>query len=170
MEQFKELDKQKLLDIIKMFATNWLAHDGCWFLSAEDKYGMDKAIELDTLSWEKFTVIEAKRIMKVMNLSRNGGLKTLEEALKYRLYAAINEQEAEWTNKGNLRFYMRKCRVQQARERKNLPDFPCKKVGLVEYSGFAKTIDSKIKTKCISCPPDEHPKDYYCAWEFIIDE
>ena len=62
------------------------------------------------------------------------------------------------------------CRVQEARKKKNLPDFPCKTVGIVEYTYFAKTIDPRIKTICIACPPDSHPSDYWCAWEFKIEE
>jgi hypothetical protein len=59
--------------------------------------------------------------------------------------------------------------VQSARKRRGLPDFPCKKVGLVEYSTFATEIDPRIKTECIVCPPDDHPDEYYCGWKFWIE-
>jgi hypothetical protein len=64
---------------------------------------------------------------------------------------------------------MNNCRVQYARNQRNLPDFPCKPVGIIEYGDFAKTIDPRIKTRCIACPPDPHPHEYYCAWEFSIE-
>ncbi|MGD8555326.1 MAG: DUF6125 family protein, partial [Anaerolineales bacterium] len=57
-----------------------------------------------------------------------------------------------------------------ARHRKGLPDFPCKQVGLVEYAGFASTIDPRIQTRCIACPPDPHPDSFWCAWEFTLPE
>ncbi|MFC1554697.1 DUF6125 family protein [candidate division KSB1 bacterium] len=164
---FKDLSKDELLRLLEIYAKNWLAHDGCWFLAAEEKYGLETAIELDTRSWERFSPAEAKRIMKEFSLPENGGLKTLNEALKFRLYACVNKQESEWKNENTLIFRMVECRVQQARRRKNLPDFPCKPVGLVEYSKFAETIDPRIKTRCISCPPDD-VKDNYCTWEFTI--
>jgi hypothetical protein len=69
-----------------------------------------------------------------------------------------------------LRFEMNDCRVQSARKRKGLPDFPCKPVGLVEYAGFASTIDPRIQTRCLACPPDPHPETYWCAWEFTLLE
>jgi len=65
---------------------------------------------------------------------------------------------------------MNDCRVQSVLKRHRLPDFPCKSVGLVEYPEFAKTIDPRIKTTCIACPPDDHPDEYYCAWKFYIDD
>jgi hypothetical protein len=76
----------------------------------------------------------------------------------------LEESENRWV------FRMNKCRVQDARKRQGLSDFPCKPVGIIEYSFFAKTVDPRIKTKCLVCPPDPHPEDIWCAWEFTIDE
>jgi hypothetical protein len=61
---------------------------------------------------------------------------------------------------------MNNCRVQSARKRKGLPDCDCKSMRLVEYWGFAETINSRIETTCIACPPDPHPADWFCSWRF----
>ena len=53
---------------------------------------MKTAIQYDTEAWERFTVIEAKRIMKRHNIAENSGLEGLKKALGFRLYAAINVQ------------------------------------------------------------------------------
>ena len=167
MDQIQNLSHQELLKLIEVYAKNWLAHDGCWFLAAEEKYGMDTAMELDAKSWERFAVSEARRIMREFDIPSNGGLQALEKAFQYRLYAAINKQQIEWLDKNTMIFKMIECRVQKARRQKNLPDFPCKQVGIVEFGQFAKTIDPRIKTKCIACPPDE-VVDFFCAWEFTL--
>ena len=168
MEQINNLSKDDLLKLIEVYAKNWLAHDGCWFLAAEEKHGMETAMDLDTESWRRFAVAEARRIMRAFDIPANGGLEALEKAFNYRLYAAINKQEIEWVNKKTMIFRMLECRVQKARRAKNLPDFPCKSVGIVEFSQFAKTVDSRIKTRCIACPPDK-AENFYCAWEFTIE-
>ena len=167
MENINDLTKDELIKLVKVYAKNWLAHDGCWFLAAEEKFGMDTAIELDTKSWEKFAAAEAKRIMSEFNIPEGGGLKALEKAFGYRLYAAINPQEIEWIDDNKMIFKMIECRVQKLRHQKNLPLFPCKSVGIVEFTQFAKTIDPRIKTRCISCPPD-NVTDYFCGWEFTL--
>jgi len=163
-----KMTKEELVKLIEIHAKNWLAHDGCWFLAAEEKYGMDVAIELDARSWERFTVVEANRIMESFGIEKGGGLKAVEKALDYRLYATVNEQHSEFVSPDTLIFTMKKCRVQSARRRKGLDDFPCKSVGLVEYSGFVSAIDPRVKTKCLHCPPDPLRKDLYCQWEFKI--
>jgi hypothetical protein len=63
---------------------------------------------------------------------------------------------------------MNKCRVQFARNRKGLEDYPCKSGGTIEYTTFAQTIDPRIKTECIGCPPDPHPPEWFCAWRFRV--
>ncbi|MHA1576258.1 MAG: DUF6125 family protein [Candidatus Thorarchaeota archaeon] len=167
---FDDLPKETLLKIIDTYAKAWQAMDGAYFLSLEQKFGMDVAIEMDKEAWKIFSPIEARRIMKEFGIAENGGLKALEKALGLRVYAALNKQSIAWKDDGTLVFTMDSCRVQVARSRKGLPDFPCKQVGLVEYEEFAKTIDPRIKMQCVFCPPDEHPDDAYCRWEFTLEE
>ena len=161
--------REPLLDLLEDMAKRWLAHDGLWFQAVEKEYGMEAAIKMDTAALEKFTVIEAGRIKKILNLPPDGGIPALKKALGLRLYSFINEQEIIDLSADRIIFRMNNCRVQAARKKKNMPDFPCKPVGLVEYANFAETIDPRIKTRCIACPPDEHPPEYYCAWEFWIE-
>jgi hypothetical protein len=164
----EDLSRETLEGMLHDAALNWLAHDGLWFLAVEAEDGMDTAIKLDAEAWASFTIIEAKRIMKRHGIEPGGGIPALAKALGYRLYALINKQEIVEQTEDRLVFRMNDCRVQAARKRKGLPDFPCKPVGLVEYAGFAKTIDPRIETRCIGCPPDDHPDDWYCAWEFTL--
>ncbi len=169
MSTIADLSKEKLLELCANFAKNWLAHDGLWFQAVEKIHGMEEAMNLDREAWRGFSPIEAKRIKSFLQLPEKGGLEALREALNFRLYTLLNKQSSEFVD-GKLRFYMNDCRVQSARKRRGLPDFPCKSVGIVEYSTFAETIDSRIKTRCLCCPPDDHPQEYYCAWEFWIEE
>jgi hypothetical protein len=163
----EELSREDLIRLVRVYAKNWLAHDGCWFLAAEERYGLNVAIELDAKSWERFAVVEARRIMKEFEIPANGGLKALKRALGLRLYAAINLQEIETPDDNTLIFCMDECRVQNARREKGLPIFPCKPVGTVEFSTFARTVDERIHTRCLNCPPDPI-RGSYCSWEFTV--
>ena len=169
MEHLRNLSREELLTLMDIHAKSWLAHDGCWFLAAEEKYGIDAAIALDTRSWELFSPAEARRIMKAFQIPEGGGLGALARAVGYRLYATVNRQAIARPDEHTLIYRMIECRVQTARKRKGLPDFPCKPVGIVEYSKFAETIDPRIKTRCLQCPPDRvEGGDCACAWEFTI--
>ena len=162
-----DLSKEKLRQLAKIYAKNWLAHDGCWFLSVEKKFGQETAIEIDTESWRLFTAIEARRLIDFLELGKNSGIDGLAKALRFRLYASLNEDEI--VVKGNmLEYRVITCRVQSARRKKGLPDFPCRSVGKVEYGLFAKTIDERLQMQCLSCPPEISNPECYCWWKFEL--
>lgn len=169
MLDLKDLDREILESMLIDFAKNWLAHDGLWFQAVEKQSDMQTAIDLDTQAWERFTVIEARRIMALHRIEPGSGLDGLKKALQYRLYAVLNTQEIRNETENSFEFYMVDCRVQSARHRKQMALFPCKSVGVVEYTGFAKTIDPLIKTEVICAPPDPQAgQGHFCGWRFSI--
>jgi hypothetical protein len=165
-----DLSKEELVKIIVDDAKNWLAHDGLWFQAIERRYGMDAALDADTEAWRHFTVIEARRIMARLEMEPGGGIPALVECLKHRFYARLNLQDFIEVTDTRAVFRMLDCRVQSARKRKGLADHPCKSVGIVEYSEFAKAVDPRIETRCLACPPDPHPEEFWCAWEFTLQD
>lgn len=164
-----DLSKEELIRILLDDAKNWLAHDGLWFQAVEKRYGIGVAMDADKEAWQHFTVIEAKRIMERLGMKPGGGIAALVECLKHRLYARLNLQDVIEQSDDRVVFRMLDCRVQSARKRKGLEDFPCRDVGIVEYSEFARAIDPRIRTRCIACPPDGHPEEFWCAWEFTVE-
>jgi len=163
-----EMSEEKIEKLRDGMAVNWLANDGVWFQAVEFTRGMNDAKRCNDSCWGQFSPFEAWSIKRILNLPENPGLKGLKKALKFRLYAFINEQSFTDETENSFVFRMDECRVQNARKRKGLNDYPCKSGGLVEYTTFAETIDSLIKTECICCPPDKHPEEYFCAWRFSI--
>jgi len=165
----ESLSREELIEIIVDDAKNWLAHDGLWFQAVESAHGMEAAMDADREAWRRFTVIEARRIMERLNLQPGGGIGELIRCLNRRFYSRINTQEIVEVSDARAVLRMNDCRVQWARKTKGLPDFPCKTVGIVEYTEFARTVDPRIEVRCLTCPPDDHPEEYWCAWEFILD-
>lgn len=165
-----DMPKEKLLSLSDDIAKNWLALDGVWFQSVEFTHGMNDAKRCNDSCWGRFSPFEAWSIKRLLGLSEQPGLEGLKRALYFRLYGRLNVQTTIEEGPNSLVFQMNKCRVQTARKRQALPDYPCKSAGLVEYGRFAEAIDSRIKTECIGCPPDPHPEEWYCAWRFTIPE
>ena len=162
------LSRDTLTAFLDVTAKNWLAQDGVWFQAIEKRYGMNDAKRCNDSTWVRFSAFEATSVKRLLALGDHPGLDGLERALNFRLYGRLNRQSCRYDDTGALIFTMDSCRVQAARKRKQLEDYPCKSAGLVEYSRFASYIDSRIVTACIFCPPDEHPNSYDCAWSFSI--
>ena len=163
-----DLPENKLNELTESVAVNWLANDGVWFQAVEFKDGMNDAKRCNDSVWAQFSLIEAWSIKRFLNLPERPGLAGLKKALGFRIYAQINTQSVIEEGPGSLVYQMNECRVQSARKRKGLADYPCKSAGLVEYAYFARSIDDRIQTECIGCPPDAHPEEWYCAWRFTL--
>lgn len=162
------LGESKLKELLDAVAVNWLANDGVWFQAVEFEHGMVDAKRCNDSCWAHFSPFEAWSIKRFLGLPDNSGLDGLKKALQFRLYANVNTQSFVEETPESFVFQMNECRVQAARKRKNLDDYPCKSGGMVEYTYFARAIDERIQTECIACPPDNHPDNWFCAWRFIL--
>ncbi len=163
------MSRESLLDLMDSVSANWLVNDGVWFQAVEFAHGMGEAKRCNDSAWAQFSPFEAWSIKKFLNMPDRPGLDGLKKALGFRVYANINVQSIIDEVPNSFVFQMNDCRVQSARKRKGLDDYPCKSGGLVEYTYFARSIDDRISTECIGCPPDKHPEEWYCAWRFSIE-
>lgn len=164
----RQLPAETMQQVLEQVSVSWLANDGIWFQAVEEDCGMNDAKRCNDSCWAVFSPVEAESIRHFLKLDRQPGLEGLKKALGLRLYAVINVQSIEEETEDSFVFQMNECRVQAARKRKGLEDYPCKSAGLVEYAYFARTIDPRIKTECIGCPPDNHPEEWFCAWRFTV--
>lgn len=162
------MPREKLLSLASDIGKNWLAMDGLWFQTVESAYGMNDAKRCNDSTWVRFSPFEAWSIKRLLGLPKYAELDGLKKALFFRMYSRINKQSIVDESPNSIVFQMNDCRVQSARKRRGLADYPCKSAGLVEYSRFAEAIDPRIKTECIGCPPDAHPDEWFCAWRFYI--
>lgn len=164
-EPLLNLSREQLLNLADDVAVNWLANDGVWFQAVEFTEGMIDAKRCNDSCWAHFSPFEAWSIKRFLGLPERPGLAGLKKALKFRIYSRITRQSYVDEDDGFV-YQMNDCRVQAARKRKGLDDYPCKSGGMVEYTYFARAIDDRIATECVGCPPDEHPEEWYCAWRF----
>ncbi len=166
--KIEELNREELIELVRIYAKNMLALDGVWFQSIEKKSGMEEAMEHDRNAWRKYTEIEARRIKDFLKLPDNSGIAGLKQALAFRFYAALNGDEIITEGDNVLIYRTLSCRVQNARARKGMPFHPCKSVGILEYTYFAKVIDERFECEAISCYPDVTDDSCACSWKFIL--
>lgn len=168
-EKLQALSKDELIDLLELSSKNIVAMDGIWFQVLEESIGMDKTMSYDTEVWRRYSPAEGRRLKKYFQMDEHPGLEGLAKALAVGYSTLANETEMIWED-GALVYRVVVCRVQAARERKGMEFHPCKPVGLVEYSGFARAIDDRIVCECVSCYPDVTDPTCGCAWRFTIAE
>ena len=148
-ESLESLSREQLLELLSIYSKNWQAMDGVWFQSVEGKYGMEEAMYHDVEAWKRFTVTEARRIKKFLNLPEYPGLEGLEQALQFRFYANLSHYQAHLA-RGTLCCTVCWSAVSsRPAPGKTWGCTACKPAGLAEYAGFAKTIDGRITCQCL---------------------
>jgi hypothetical protein len=163
-----DLTNDQLKELVRIYARNIYALDGVWFQSIEQSEGMDAAMLHDRNVWRRFTETEARRIKHFLQLPEHPGLEGLTKALSFRFSALGNPQVALIRETDSLIYKVLDCRVQSARQKKNMPYHPCLSVGIIEHAWFAKTIDDRIVCEAISCFPDVTDSSCACAWKFTM--
>ncbi len=168
-ELFGGLEEGTLCSVAKALSESWLAADGVWFQAIEAERGMHDAKRVNDTAWARFAPLEASRLKDILGLGERSGLDGLKKALAGRMASRVNSWDIVEETADSFVFRLTDCRVQSARKRKGMEDYPCKSGGTVEYTGFARTIDPRIRTECVGCPPDPHPEEWFCAWRFILE-
>lgn len=161
------LSREDLLRYVQLLSKNFLTLDGYWFLGVEDRYGLEKAIELDCEAWGRYGVSEARRVKSFLGI-KEGGLADLERALQLISFAPASNFHVE-TKGGAVTLSVGSCRPQTARLESGRGEFPCKTVGIAHLTAFAKEINPRFKMTCVYCPPDKRPPGTWCRWEFRLE-
>jgi len=142
--------------------------DGLWFLAIEQKYGFDAALELDIEVWRKFSSIHARRIVSNFTIKEDTPIRTLIKLLQVDPVTAILKPEVVMLTDNEAVFRCTDCPTQTARIRDGKGVFPGQPVCLAMYTAYAEVIDPRIEIRCLAYPSDDHPRDYWCEWQFKI--
>jgi len=165
-EILAKMPMEKLLDFFFLQIRNLWRVDGLYFLGIEKKFGTEAATEIDTDVWKAMAQIEAKTLQKMFQVGENPDVPTIMNLLTKSSWALDQSFKTVEVSDKRATLSIDRCRTQETRLSKGLNEFPCKKVRFGYLENFAKTLNPKVKVNCIVCPPDKHPKDLWCKWEF----
>ena len=167
-EMLAKTPMEKRLDHFFLQIRNLWRVDGLYFLGIEKKFGTEAATEIDAGVWEAMAAIEAKSLQKMFNVGENPDVPTIIRLLRLSSWALDQPFKTIELSDKRATLSIGRCRTQEARLSKELNEFPCKKVRFGYLRKFAKTLNPKVEVNCLVCPPDKHPKDLWCKWEFTI--
>jgi hypothetical protein len=167
-EMLVKMPMGKLLDYFFLQIRNLWRVDGLYFLGIEKKFGTEVATEIDAGVWEAMAAMEAKSLQKMFQVGENPDVPTIMNLLRKSSWALDQPFKTFEISDKRATLSIDKCRTQEARLSKGLSEFPCKKVRFGYLKNFTKTLNPKVEVNCIVCPPDAHPKDFWCKWEFKL--
>jgi len=163
------LPKEKIPDYLFMQLRNLWAADGLYFLGIEELYGTEVATKIDAQVWAVMGKIEARKLKEFLGITGTD-IPSMMNALRYSSWALDLEDKEIIIKKEHALIRNVRCRVQNTRVSKGLKEFGCKPVRFGFLKAFAKEFNPDIVVKCTVCPPDSHPENIWCQWEFTYKE
>jgi hypothetical protein len=164
-----QLPKEKIFEYIFMQLRNLWAADGLYFLRIEELYGTKVATKIDAQVWAVMGKIEARKLKEFLGIIGTD-IPSMIKALQYTTWAFDLEDKEITIKKDHASIRNVHCRVQNTRIRKGLKEFGCKPVRFGFLKAFVKEFNPDIVVKCMICPPDKHPENLWCEWEFTYKE
>lgn len=164
-ELLRSLPKQKLVELLLIQARNMFRVDGLYFLAIEEKFGAEKAIEIDEKCWRTMGAIEAREIKKFLG-KEHFAVADVMKALQLTGWSLDQRDKEIQVDDGKGIFRVVRCRTQLTRIRKGLSEFGCRPVRHGYLKAFASELNPEINVICRMCPPDRHTEDSWCEWEF----
>ncbi|NWG10177.1 hypothetical protein HXY33_00235 [Candidatus Bathyarchaeota archaeon] len=163
-----KVPKEKLLDFFFLQIRNLWRVDGLYFLGIEKRFGTEAATEIDAGVWETMAQIEAKSLQRMFNVDENPDVATIISLLRKSSWTLDQPFKIIEVTAKRAVLSISRCRTQETRLGKGLSEFPCKLVRFSYLQNFAKALNPMVKVNCLVCPPDKHPKELWCKWEFTL--
>lgn len=165
-ELLKELSREELIAQVEFLADSWWNLQGNWMQNVSERFGSETAAELDGIVFGRAGEVQAKRLKKIYNLGDD--IEALAKAINLSTLLSNVEFEYIQIDKKHCRLRITKCNMQLGRLASGLSELPCKVPGTAANARFASAINPRIRTTCIVCPPDSHPEDIWCEWQFDL--
>ena len=161
----EDLPKDILVKTVKMMSQNAMTLDGLWFRAVEDRWSQDKAVEMDEEVWKRQVAVEGRRIKRLLRL-KGEGPRDVVRAYNFLSSSWCMDWDYQEISPERIVLWYTHCTVQDSRVKQGIGEFPCKYIWLNIHSAFAQAIDPTVKVRCEFAPPDPHPIDAWCRWEF----
>ncbi len=142
--------------------------DGLYFLGIEKKLGPKQQPKSTPASGKRWPLSKREASRKLIQTSENPNIPQIIDLLRMSSWALDQPFKTIEISDKKAVLWVKKCRTQETRLNKGLTEFPCKNVRHGYLKNFAKTLNPEVKVNCSFCPPDKHPKDSWCEWEFTL--
>jgi hypothetical protein len=165
-ERLSKFSKAQLIDFIDMLQKNWWNLQNNWILHINTEYGEEAAVKADGRCFSANAKVQMHRLKKMLGLKDD--LQSLIDAMVLSTIWANGDYDLSRIDERTFRIKVTNCYQQVRRLEDGLGEFGCKPAGVAICEAAVKVIHPEASFKCLVCPPDQHPKDVWCEWEFRL--
>lgn len=172
--KMEDFSKEALVRLWQAAGKLYVGMDGLWYSLLRERYGEEKARELDAELWKREAPLEVRRHCEAMNITG----KDVEAVLKFIQVdigggGIFPEFRCEMKDKNTGILTIKRCLGLEYYERKGeveLQKHACEVLDVEGFQQAAHLFNPKIKCTPLKLPPRKSKDEIACQWEFKLEE
>jgi len=166
----EEMSRGTLINLIKAYCRLYQIVDAHWYLSIQDRWGNEAALDRDFWVWERLPKSEIQAVSKLLDIE---GKKDLDSLVKLFLTVPMNmttDYIIEHPGPDRTVITFTFCPVLRALEKEGLgrENDICRNLDIMIFRNYAKHFNPSVAINPVLLPPRPNLTGPACAWEFRI--
>ena len=164
---FDTMEPGELRSYLAFLLWHYRVVDSFWFLYVADAHGQVEAEKLNEQVWARVSGLAARDLVSRFHVEEKG-LEGFLKVLRVYPWTLLLEYDIQ-PSQDEIVLSVPCCATQEARRRRDLPEYECVEMHRREFESIAAQVDPAIVVHCEFAPPGVRPAGFDCRWRFTVE-